>query len=274
MPDDPQLWSWDPRFTSTNDSLPIAVYASDLDGNPNRIESMISVKLLSKGKAGLSRSPQRRVGLEFDPEAVSQDTYVVILPCRPAFEDNRWVQLVPDGELTWSYLIRPEDAIAENSAYIIFAYGGSDLDSLGDPGAIRIRVEDVGVIRSYTDPTAKTVSAQISRLGMFTLDVGSGYPDRFVDPDILAVEPAYPNPFTGATNLRFEIRASQRVKIAIYDAVGRRVIGLTDAGMRPGFHGVTWDGRDDRGELSASGVYLMRIENGRKSSTSKVILVR
>jgi hypothetical protein len=139
---------------------------------------------------------------------------------------------------------------------------------------LRIRFEDGGAIRSYTDPVAKTLSAQITRLGLFTLDVGSGYPDPFVDPDILAVEAAYPNPFIGSTELRFEIRASQHLKITVYDALGRRVAGLADGGMRPGFHGIAWNGRDDRGEPAPSGVYFVRIDNGRKSSTSKVILVR
>jgi hypothetical protein len=214
------------------------------------------------------------VRLEFEPRAVSQDTYVAILSCWPIFESDPWVKLAAAGELTWSYIITPQDDIAEQSAWIIFDYRGSDLDSLGAPGALRIRHEDIGAIRSYTDPVAKIVSAQISRLGMFTLEMGSSYPDPFVDVDVLAVELPCPNPFEEGTNLRFQIRASQRVKIAVYDAIGRRVVRLADVGMRPGFHGVTWDGRDERGDLSPSGVYFVRIENGVKSSTSKVVLVR
>lgn len=271
---DPHTWQWNPGITGTSDSLAIMASASDLDGNYGWTESWVSAKSLSRGEAGLARSAQRRVRLEFDPQAVSQATDMVILPCRPLFEHERWVQLAPNDEPTWSYLVTPQDAIAESSAYIIFSYGGSDLDSLGSPGTLIIALEGVGVIRSYTDSVAKTLSAQISQLGLFTLDVGTGYPDRFVNQDMLVVSPVYPNPFTAEISLRFEIRASERVKIAVYDALGRRVVGLTDAGMRPGSHGVTWDGRNHWGAPAPSGVYFLSIDNGVRSSTSKVILMR
>jgi flagellar hook assembly protein FlgD len=72
----------------------------------------------------------------------------------------------------------------------------------------------------------------------------------------------------------FEIQASERVVIGVYDAAGRRVTGLADRGMRPGFHSVDWDGTNGRGEAVPSGVYFLRIDTGRKSSTSKVVVVR
>jgi hypothetical protein len=212
--------------------------------------------------------------VEFDPQAASQNMSVAILPTHPALEYWRSVRLLAADEPTWTYLIVPQDTIARNSAYVIFSYGGTDLDSLGSPAGLIITLEGVGMIRSYTDTLAKTVSAQVSHLGLFTLSMGASYPDRFVDQSVFEVTPASPNPFTEEVSLRYEIRASHRVKIGVYDAAGRRVTGVADAPTRPGMHSVTWDGRNQWGEPAQSGVYFLRIDNGVKSSTSKVVLVR
>ena len=44
--------------------------------------------------------------------------------------------------------------------------------------------------------------------------------------------------------------------------------------MTAGLKEVDWDGRDDEGELVASGVYFCRLETGRFRDSKKMVLLK
>lgn len=74
------------------------------------------------------------------------------------------------------------------------------------------------------------------------------------------LEPARPNPFTGSTEMLFELAKPGDVSLGIYDAAGRRIRTLLPPEHRPaGVHRVRWDGRDDAGRNVGSGIYLYRL---------------
>ena len=85
-----------------------------------------------------------------------------------------------------------------------------------------------------------------------------------------------PNPFQGATTIRYAIAGDQAasVKIAVYDVAGRMVRTLEDNLMSPGSHEVVWDGRDDSGLSAPGGMYFIRVTAGQEESTTRVILAR
>lgn len=72
---------------------------------------------------------------------------------------------------------------------------------------------------------------------------------------------AAPNPFNPRTEIAFELPASARVSLSVYDAAGRRVRTLM-AGVElgAGRHAVDWDGCSDGGRRLPSGSYLCRLE--------------
>jgi len=82
----------------------------------------------------------------------------------------------------------------------------------------------------------------------------------------LELEQNYPNPFNPATTIRFFIpsRSSgdSRVRICIYDALGRLVRTLADRDYAPGTHSLVWDGRDDAGIALPSGTYFCVLTRG------------
>ncbi len=84
-----------------------------------------------------------------------------------------------------------------------------------------------------------------------------------------------PNPFNPMTEIRFSVGPDvQRTRILVYDVQGRLVRTLLDEDMQPGVHRVVWQGRTDRGEQAASGMYFYRLVVGREAFTRKMLLVK
>lgn len=85
----------------------------------------------------------------------------------------------------------------------------------------------------------------------------------------------YPNPFNPQTMVRFEVpEGAGPVTLAIYDTRGRLVKNLFTGVKKPGEHRLTWDGRGERGETAASGIYFLRMTGTGASETIKMVLMK
>jgi hypothetical protein len=84
----------------------------------------------------------------------------------------------------------------------------------------------------------------------------------------------YPNPFRATTTIRYEIATESVVRIAIYDAAGRRVATLTEGSVAAGEHALVWDGRGSGGQPVGSGVYWMRLEVGGTTRAQPLLVTR
>ncbi|MFT5314554.1 MAG: subtilisin-like proprotein convertase family protein [Candidatus Krumholzibacteriia bacterium] len=83
-----------------------------------------------------------------------------------------------------------------------------------------------------------------------------------------------PNPFNPRTSIAFELEAPREVRVDIYDIRGRVVRHLLDHRLEAGRHEVVWDGRNEAGGETASGLYFYRFIAGGKQDTKKMLLVR
>ncbi|MGB2957761.1 MAG: T9SS type A sorting domain-containing protein, partial [Bacteroidota bacterium] len=70
---------------------------------------------------------------------------------------------------------------------------------------------------------------------------------------------AYPNPFNPSTTISFYIPEDSRVRVEIYDILGRSVSTLLDDDLQAGVNSVRWDGTDSNGRHVGSGQYIYRI---------------
>jgi predicted lipoprotein with Yx(FWY)xxD motif len=94
-------------------------------------------------------------------------------------------------------------------------------------------------------------------------------------PARLALHQNFPNPFKPTTTIAFDVpRSGAEVRVSIYDVAGKQVRSLADRLFEPGVHRVSWDGRDDRGQGAAPGVYYCRIESGGFRQAMKMMLLR
>jgi flagellar hook assembly protein FlgD len=83
-----------------------------------------------------------------------------------------------------------------------------------------------------------------------------------------------PNPFNPSTAIKFYIPNDSRVKVAIYDILGREITTLTNEQKQAGYHIIYWNGKDRNGSDVASGVYLYRLFAGNYVKTKKMNLLK
>lgn len=83
-----------------------------------------------------------------------------------------------------------------------------------------------------------------------------------------------PNPFNASTGLTITISTSERVRLEIFDVLGRDVVTLLDGAIGAGVHEFAWDARDARGINVASGVYFARLTAPGGTLTRKLVLLK
>ncbi|MBQ43628.1 MAG: hypothetical protein CME15_14350 [Gemmatimonadetes bacterium] len=90
------------------------------------------------------------------------------------------------------------------------------------------------------------------------------------------LEQNFPNPFNPGTTIPFELKEGSAVSVEVFDLTGQRVRTLADLGpLVAGHYEVTWDGRDERGEAVASGVYLYALSaGGSRVVVRKMVLMK
>jgi flagellar hook assembly protein FlgD len=92
--------------------------------------------------------------------------------------------------------------------------------------------------------------------------------------DSYQLEQNYPNPFNPSTTISFQLPVVSEVKLAIYNSNGQLVRALHSGEMAAGRHRVVWDGRDNRGQRVASGVYLYALKAGSFVAQRKLLLMK
>ncbi len=96
-------------------------------------------------------------------------------------------------------------------------------------------------------------------------------------PDRLALSQNFPNPFNAATTIYYNIPAytsDPKIQIYVFDLMGRHIRTLVDHREKPGCYQITWDGRDDAGNLVSTGRYFIRLTSRGGAKTIKCTLVR
>jgi len=114
-------------------------------------------------------------------------------------------------------------------------------------------------------------SKLVSYLGV---EVGQPKPDITQLPKYFQLSQNYPNPFNLVTHIRYALPQTSEVRIDIYDLLGRKVRSLDLGRQGAGYKTVAWDGKNERGEAVASGVYFYRLKAGEFVQSRKMTLLK
>lgn len=84
---------------------------------------------------------------------------------------------------------------------------------------------------------------------------------------------AYPNPFRASdqTNIDVSIKAGETGTVTIYNIVGQAVKTFN---VSEGNHNLQWNGRDNRGNVCASGIYFYKLSTPSMNQTKKMVIVK
>jgi hypothetical protein len=82
----------------------------------------------------------------------------------------------------------------------------------------------------------------------------------------------YPNPFNPRTEIGYYVERESYVVINIYNSLGQIVRTLYEGNQAQGQHRLTWDARNDRGQLVPSGIYMYTLEVREQMSSNGVTL--
>ena len=88
-------------------------------------------------------------------------------------------------------------------------------------------------------------------------------------PTIFNISDIYPNPFNASTKISYSIPAMSSIKVSVFNILGQEMVTLLDSEQVPGYYNVIWDAGD-----TASGFYIIRLENNLNTISKKVLLVK
>ncbi len=93
-------------------------------------------------------------------------------------------------------------------------------------------------------------------------------------PAMTRLENNYPNPFNPETTIRFDLAKSGKMKLEIFNVKGQAVKTLLNGDIEAGYHSIKWNGKDDNGKQTTSGVYFYRLTADGKSLTNKMLMLK
>ncbi len=93
-------------------------------------------------------------------------------------------------------------------------------------------------------------------------------------PKALAITTVAPNPFNPRATVSFAVPASGAVRLQVFDLRGRLIETLHDGTLEAGMHTAVWNGTDRQGRQVATGVYFVRLDDGRQAVTTKAVLAK
>ena len=149
----------------------------------------------------------------------------------------------------------------------------ADTDLSGwSPGGTVLNV--TGIVTQQTGSTPPLDGYRIKPRSKQDIQVVTSITDALAVPRTYVLEQNYPNPFNPSTSIQFGLPQKTRVRLVVYDLLGRPVRVLIDATLPAGMHRVIWDGRNGAGQPVAGGIYMTSMEAGAFHATKKMLLMK
>jgi hypothetical protein len=93
-------------------------------------------------------------------------------------------------------------------------------------------------------------------------------------PESFSLIQNYPNPFNPETDISYALPSDCQVKLTIYNLLGQKVKTLVNEPQTAGYKTVHWGGKDEQGNLVASGIYFYKLNAGDYTSTKKMVMTK
>ncbi len=98
--------------------------------------------------------------------------------------------------------------------------------------------------------------------------------DLNLNPDMIQLSQNYPNPFNPETSISFNLPVNAHVDLTIYNLKGQKVKTLINENKVKGRYTEAWNGTNQEGNKTASGIYFYKLTSGDQQIVRKMILIK
>jgi len=186
------------------------------------------------------------------------------------FEDKQGLEASHPIIIDWSGWINMRFDLANDPVIPWSATnpGNGTLDSAIYIAGFSVKANSVSTGKIYLDDVEQ----------LFVPSPTSIQPGNFArnQPAQFKLYPNYPNPFNHYTTIGYDlpVRYVNYVQIKIYDMTGKEIRSLANKVQNAGHHEILWDGKDQRGNEVASGIYFCQLRVRDLVLTNKMLLIR
>jgi len=185
----------------------------------------------------------------------------------------------------WTWMGPPIDSLLTSvqafDPLTVRAWGNLGYSVLTTDGGTTWQGEETGtkewlLASSFLTPTLGWVvgeNGMVLKYGRLPYGVEEGEKTAGV-PRVTWLGPNHPNPFTGGTEIKYQLANRGKVKLGVYNVLGQAVRELVSGEQEAGTYAIRWDGKDGAGKATSSGVYFYRLEAEGKYQTRKMVRVR
>jgi hypothetical protein len=165
------------------------------------------------------------------------------------------------------------DAVKNNANYQIFSYAfsGGAIE-----GSVVLDVDSANRLDGYflcnrPDADSSYLWDYFTIIKSDTVNTGVKTPDH--TPGDCHIR-NYPNPFKASTEISYNLSQTDYVRIAVYDMIGRNITTIEEGLREKGVHTIEWIPKDKNGCYLPGGLYIARIQTGKSSRITKMLLLQ
>ncbi|MCX6268917.1 MAG: hypothetical protein NTW16_16450 [Bacteroidetes bacterium] len=194
-----------------------------------------------------------------------------------------------------------------NDVFVVYQLQGDNMGAIQHtlPGSVKIK--NFGLANTWVSLTNPTGSLTNNQTGIVDVNINAAglvpgtyqcklvardlynnkvvipvtlhvtFPVKVDDPKSLTktrLDGNFPNPFSGATQIRYDLSSMSDVTIEIYSLQGTKLRTWSETALQPGSHVLVWDGKNERGNQVPAGIYTCRMTAGDYLCSLKMILIR
>lgn len=178
-----------------------------------------------------------------------------------------WKVLNPDDGRNIYYEV--ELSTDNKATFSPIAQGVADTAQLFNSSTVPLETECWLRINGYSNDSTLFGTVEMSASSFTVAPLGTGLFD-----DITDRFSTYPNPFNEEVQIVFDLLASGEVGLEVRDLYGRLVKTIFTGHRGPGKHNMSWNGRDDSGQLLSPGMYCLYLKNNGFSMNKNIIVLR
>ena len=259
---------------SSSSAISLKLQAKDVAGNTTTQQVQLTIpRTISKHKDELVYSGDKRLKLYLPANTLRSDQMIHISSKDKTHTD------VPFRRISPIYKITPYGLELKKVPVLTIIYDPFDLSTGMQPILLHRSTNSVWKVFGGTFNFDETsISAGIQSLGEYTvgeIERALAISSARLVKDSLSCQPRVFSPLGNSlrsiTTISFHLDNSTKVTIKVYDVAGRltRLIAQNQE-LGVGSQAIDWDGRDNKGQIVPTGLYIITVTAGGQTQTKVV----